>query len=71
MNKERVQKLADFFYSSDDSKIVPLRISITTGGYTGADLTKENFIKLLFILNNSDHLREDLTKFLEDLEDEE
>jgi hypothetical protein len=32
MNKERMQELADFFYSSDDSKIVPLRISVITGG---------------------------------------
>ncbi|MBA7534340.1 hypothetical protein ES705_26586 [subsurface metagenome] len=71
MNKKRMQELADFFYSSDDSKIVPLRISIITGRYGGADLTKEDFIKLLSILNNSDHLKEDLTGFLEDIEDEE
>lgn len=70
MNKKRVQELADFFYSSDDSKIVPLRISVITGRYTGAGLTKENFIKLLFILNNSVQLKEDLAKFLEGLEDE-
>lgn len=71
MNRERVQELANFFYSSDDSNIVPLRIAIITGGYTGADLTEENFIRLLFILNNSDHLKEDLNKFLKDMEDEE
>jgi hypothetical protein len=71
MNKERMQKLADFFYSSDDSNVVPLRISIITGRYGGADLNRENFTKLLFILNNSDHLKEDLTGFLEDIEDEE
>jgi len=71
MNKKRVQELADFFYSSDDSNIVPLRISVTTGGYTGEDLNKENFVKLLYILNNSVHLKEDLLKFREDLEDEE
>ena len=71
MNKKRVQKLADFFYSSDDSKLVPLRISVITGGYTGSDLTKENFIKLLSILNDSNNLKEDLIEFLEDIEDEE
>jgi len=70
MNKERVLELADFFYSSDDSNVVPLRIAIITGRYTGSDLTKENFVKLLFILNNSDHLKKDLIKFLEDLDDE-
>lgn len=31
MNKERVQKLADFFYSSDDSNVIPLRIAVITG----------------------------------------
>jgi len=71
MNNKRVKELADFFYSSNDSNIVPLRISVTTGRYTGEDLTRENFMKLLSILNNSDHLKEDLTKFLEDIEDEE
>ncbi|MBA7586102.1 hypothetical protein ES695_14625 [Candidatus Atribacteria bacterium 1244-E10-H5-B2] len=71
MNKKRVQELADFFYSSDDSKMVPLRIAVISGRYIGADLTRENFIKLLSILNNSDYLKEDLTKFLEDIEDEE
>jgi len=71
MNKKRMQKLADFFYSSNDSKKVPLRISITTGRYSGSDLTKENFIKLLSILNNSNNLKEDLTEFLKDIEDEE
>lgn len=71
MNKKRMQELADFFYSSDDSKMIPLRIAIVTGGYTGTDLTKENFVKLLSILNNSKNLKEDLNKFLEDLEDEE
>jgi len=71
MNKKRVQELADFFYSSDDSNIVPLRISVITGRYGGADLNRENFIRLLSILNNSDHLKEDLIGFLEDIEDEE
>lgn len=71
MKNERIYQLADFFYSSDNSKNVPLRLAIITGQYSGADLTKGKFIKLLFILNNSAHLKEDLTKFLEDLEDEE
>ena len=71
MNKERMQELADFFYSSDDSKKVPLRIAVVTGRYTGADLTKENFLRLLSILNNSNNLKEDLTEFLEDIKDEE
>jgi len=71
MNKERVLELADFFYSSDDSKMVPLRIAVVTGRYTGTDLTRENFIKLLSILNNSNNLREDLMEFREEIEDEE
>jgi len=65
-----MQKLADFFYSSNDSKKVPLRISITTGRYTGANLARENFLRLLSILNNSNNLKGDLAKFLEDIEDE-
>jgi hypothetical protein len=71
MNKKRMQKLADFFYSSDDSKKVPLRISIITGRYSGSDLTKENFIKLLSVLNISNNLKEDLSEFLEDMGEEE
>lgn len=69
--KNRIQELADFFYSSDDSNVVPLRIAIITGRYTGSDLTKENFIKLLSILNSSNNLKEDLIKFREEIEDEE
>lgn len=71
IKKNRIQELADFFYSSDDSNVVPLRIAIITGRYTGSDLTKENFIKLLSILNSSNNLKEDLIKFREEIEDEE
>lgn len=71
MNMKRIQELADFFYSSRDSKKVPLRISAVTGGFTGIDLTKENLIKLLVIINSSTNLKKDLNKFLEDIEDEE
>lgn len=71
IKKNRVLELADFFYSSDDSNVVPLRIAIITGRYTGSDLTRENFIKLLSILNNSNNLKEDLIEFREEIEDEE
>jgi len=71
MKKERVLELADFFYSSDDSNIIPLRIAIITGKYTGTDLTKENFMRLLSILSDSSNLKEDLLKFREGLEDED
>lgn len=70
IKKNRVLELADFFYSSDDSNVVPLRIAIITGRYIGSDLTKENFVKLFSILNDSNYLKEDLINFLGDLEDE-
>lgn len=71
IKKNKIEELADFFYSSDDSNVVPLRIAIITGRYTGSDLTRENFIKLLSILNNSNNLKEDLIEFREEIEDEE
>jgi len=64
MDKNRINELADFFYSSDDSNIVPLRLAITTGQYSGFDLNKKDFITLMEILNKSKNLKEDLEYFL-------
>lgn len=67
MTEERIQSLANFFYSSNSPNRVPLRLSIMTGQYNGADLTKEDFIGLLKILNNSINLKADLKEFIESI----
>jgi len=63
MTKKRIKKLADFFYSSNSSTKVPLRIAITTG-MTGNDLTKQQFIELITILSNSVNIKDDLREFV-------
>jgi hypothetical protein len=65
MDLERIKKLADFFYSSNSSNDVPLRLSCLTGRYTGIDLNKESFIAIFVILNRSTDLKKDLAAFLE------
>jgi hypothetical protein len=65
MTLRRIRELADFFYSSDDSKDVPLRFACTTGRYTGFDLDRESFIALFAILNRSKDLKKDLAQFME------
>jgi len=65
MTLTRIKELADFFYASDSSNDVPLRLSCLTGRYTGIDLDKENFISLFVILNRSIDLKKDLAAFLE------
>ena len=71
MSKERIKDLADFFYSSDDCREVPLRLAVTSGRFVGFDLSKGEFVELFTILNGSVALREDLAVFLEKLKDEE
>lgn len=68
MTNKRIQQVADFLYSSDDSSDVPLRLSISMGEFSGADLSKERCIDLLKILSNSRNLRKDLALFLDSLE---
>ena len=65
MTKRRIQELADFFYSSDSSKDIPLRIACETGQYSGFSLDREEFISLFSILAKSKDLREDLKVFVE------
>jgi len=65
MTKKRIKALADFFYSSDSSGDVPLRLCCETGRYTGFDLNKDQFISLFNILTKSKNLREDLRVFVE------
>ena len=65
MTKYKIHKLADFFYSSDSSDDIPMRVSAITGQYSGFDLPKEAFIELLTILNESKTLRMDLKKFVD------
>lgn len=66
MKKTKINELADFFYSSDNAIDVPLRLAVTTGQYSGFDLTRETFINLMNILHNSKDLKTDLTVFMEE-----
>jgi hypothetical protein len=70
MTNKRIQELAEFFYQSDNSNDVPLRLAITTGMYSGADLSKDRFIQLMIILKKSQNLKRDLLAFREEVEDE-
>lgn len=63
MNKKRVNELADFFYGSNNSNDVPIRLMATTGMYSAFDFSREGFIELLEILSNSKDLKTDLLKF--------
>jgi hypothetical protein len=65
MDKKRIAKLADFFYSSNSANDVPMRISVSIGQYAGFDLSKNMFIDLLEILVNSIDLKNDLTIFVQ------
>jgi hypothetical protein len=65
MTKKRIQELADFFYSSNSSGDIPLRISCETGRYTGFSLNREEFISLFSILAESKDLKKDLEVFVE------
>lgn len=66
MTKKRIDKLADFFYSSDNSKDIPIRIMASSGQFSGFDFPKDGLVKLLEILNNSQNLKDDLLKFREE-----
>lgn len=68
MTGERIQQIAEFFYSSDDASDVPLRLAISVGEFKGSDLSKQGCIELLTILSNSENLKEDLALFLEGFE---
>ena len=69
MDNKRIQQLADFFYGSDDSNSVPIRIMASTGMFGGFDFDKDGFTELLFILRDSVNLKDDLSKFREKYED--
>ena len=65
MTKKRIRELANFFYSSNSSDDVPLRICCSTGRYSGFDLSPEEFASLLSILARSKDLKKDLKAFVE------
>jgi hypothetical protein len=65
MTKKRIRELADFFYSSDNSKDIPLRICCETGRYTGFNLNRDEFISLFSVLAKSKNLKKDLEVFVE------
>lgn len=65
MTLKRIRQLADFFYSSNSSEDVPLRIACVTGRYSGIDLDRQEFISLISILSRSNDLKKDLADFLE------
>jgi hypothetical protein len=64
MTKKRIIELANFFYSSNSSKDVPLRIAFVTGQFSGFDLDREEFISLFTILSKSYDLKKDLAEFV-------
>lgn len=68
MTDERIQQVADFFYSSDDVSDVPLRLAISVGEFKGSDISKQGCIELLTILSTSQNLEKDLALFLEGFE---
>lgn len=70
MTKKKIRQLADFFYSSDDSDAVPLRLAYVTGRYTGFDLDRGGFIQLFEILCNSHDLQKDLKLFIEEIHED-
>ena len=70
MNIQRINELADFFYSSNSSDDVPLRVTCITGRFTGFDLDQEDFIDLFTILNKSKNLKKDLAQFVEKINGE-
>lgn len=63
MTKKKIRVIAEFLYSSNSSNDVPLRLSCSTGQFTGFDLSKELFIELMEIFNNSVELKKDLSLF--------
>jgi hypothetical protein len=65
MTKKRILELADFFYSCDSTRDIPLRICCETGRYSGFSLDREEFVSLFLILTRSEHLKEDLQAFVE------
>ena len=65
MNKKRIYELAAFFYSSNTTNEVPLRISIESG-MAGRSLTKQEFVDLMDLLENSENLKEHLDNFWEE-----
>jgi hypothetical protein len=66
MTQKRIKELANFFYSSDESEEVPLRIAAVTGQYSGFDFDKNGCIKLLTIMNKSTNLKKDLELFCQE-----
>ena len=70
MTLKRVKVLADFFFSSESTRDIPLRISCVTGRYTGFDLERAEFESLFKILSKSQNLRKDLAGFLERVYDQ-
>lgn len=67
-DKKRIKELVNFFYSSDSSDDVPVRIMISTGKWGLFDLYNESLNEFLIILNSSNNLKEDLLKFREKYE---
>ena len=64
MTKKRIEKLSNFFYNSNSTKYIPLRISCITGEWSGFNLSKHGFGELMFILSNSKNLKKELEDFV-------
>jgi len=59
----RLIEVADFLYSSNSAEDIPLRITMSRG-MAGWDLTKDEFIELIFIFLCSEELEEELWDFV-------
>ena len=68
MTKRKIQAIANFLYSADNSDEVPFRISLTFG-MSGMDLDKEDLIKLLETLETKPANKESYLKLLKELGD--
>ena len=68
MTHKRIKEVADFFFSSNDSNKVPLRLSVSLGQFCGEDLNHEQCRCLLEILSFSKDLKRDLGAFRKGME---
>lgn len=67
MTRERIQELADFFYSSDNATDVPFRLSLSFG-MAGDDISKDEFIEIMKWLSEGDISKESANELLVELE---
>lgn len=57
MTNKKIKKIADFLYSTNDSSVVPFRISLSFG-MSGCELNKNELIQLLKLLRDTEPLKD-------------